>query len=120
MSCVNRCGGLSVHKLEPHSLVERDGRIKPDDCIVRINGQDLVDRDFTGWDFIGFIFPSENYHINRSLLFINSIVLQNLGNYIGLNILFRITQSLFSFFLCNTTVISVHLYKMFYSFIIAQ
>jgi len=47
-TCVNRSGGLSVHNIEPFSLIERDGRIKPDDCIVEINGQTLVDLDFTG------------------------------------------------------------------------
>ena len=48
MTCVNRSGGLSVHNIEPFSVIHRDGRIKPDDLIVEINGHDLVDLDFTG------------------------------------------------------------------------
>jgi len=43
---------LSVHNIERYSLIERDGRIKPDDRIVEINGHALVDLDFTGYFFI--------------------------------------------------------------------
>jgi len=51
MTCVNRSCGLSVHNIEPFSVIHRDGRIKPDDLIMEINGHDLVDLDFTGWEF---------------------------------------------------------------------
>ena len=42
-----RSGGLSVHNIEPYSLIDRDGRIQPDDCIIEVNGHALVDLDFT-------------------------------------------------------------------------
>lgn len=55
VGCVIRTLGLNIRAIEKNSRSEREGIFEEEECIVQINGTELIDKSFAQWVSDSFI-----------------------------------------------------------------